>query len=104
VNGDILACPYMNQCGEEWYGGLCRKVNPANFVMGNIFSEDFKRLWNSKKAKELRKTIIISENDFNRRFSDGMDIQQFIRIREQVDFSAGFNYCKVCLFRWGCSC
>jgi MoaA/NifB/PqqE/SkfB family radical SAM enzyme len=104
INGDVLACPYMNQCGEEWYGGTCRRVDPAKFIMGNIFENSIAEIWNSDRLKTLRKIMIDSENRFNKNRSTTMTPQDFVRFRESIDFDSGYDYCKTCLYRWGCSC
>lgn len=49
VNGDTVNCCAQNESNRrEWQ---------HETSMGNIFNEDFKKIWNGKKYKDLRKKI-----------------------------------------------
>lgn len=55
------SCPWIwNSCVITWEGDVipcCRDVH-ANLPMGNIFKSDLKSIWNNKKYRNFRKTIL----------------------------------------------
>ena len=50
----------------QWYGGirLCCEFYETKYDLGNIFEEDFSKIWNSRKFQKIRSIFIQGEMDF----------------------------------------
>jgi MoaA/NifB/PqqE/SkfB family radical SAM enzyme len=102
LNGNVFPCCFAYRTPEpkapipEYYCGLKIDFPAENYVMGNIFEQDFEKIWNNKKYRELRRVV---RNTFvNKKLSP----EELNEIRKTV--KGGFDYCRVCLWRWGCAC
>ena len=97
LNGDVYPCCYIwttsGTVGHEWYCGVHLDVPQFKYKMGNIFKDDFKRLWNGPDYKLLRETV--------RKLDDRslLSPEKINEERKKVDLKERFPYCKVCLFK-----
>ena len=95
LKGDIYACPFLcrneEATSKEFYMG-------ESIEVGNIFKDDFKKIWNGEDMQLLRKKL--AGYWTNRELS----LEELLEKRRKVDLSDSFSYCEVCLFRWDCAC
>lgn len=104
LNGDVFACSFMFRVPEpkrsltEHYYGVDVKVPVHKYIMGNLFNERFEDIWNNEKYKKLRKVVKSSIT------KKKLTPAQLNEIRKSIDSEKDFNYCKICLWRWNCSC
>ncbi len=59
------SCMWLWFCAEiTWDGNVlpCCEDEEAQFIMGNVFKENLKTIWNNKKYKEFRRCILNSQN------------------------------------------
>ncbi len=97
INGDIYPCcyiysarPYLN-CADkrftEYYPDNQITVHADQYLLGNIFSGEF----NGGRLENIRRKV----NDTG---------QADFGMRGKVDVGESNDYCRVCLYRWGCAC
>lgn len=103
LNGDIYPCCYIFESSHDWdeyYKGACRSVNQQGYVMGNIFNNDFDKIWNGPAYKVLRSRVRKNNT------SGGLSAEDFSirRNNSAAGSKERFNYCDCCLFRWQCAC
>jgi len=102
LKGDIYACPFLcrneEATSKEFYMGESIEVPNYQYKVGNIFKDDFKKIWNGEDMQLLRKKL--AGYWTNRELS----LEELLEKRRKVDLSDSFSYCEVCLFRWDCAC
>ncbi|MBN1913418.1 MAG: hypothetical protein JW788_03360, partial [Candidatus Omnitrophica bacterium] len=69
-----------------------------NYIIGNIFKEDLKDLWNADGFRQVRREIGRS------RLKKHMSASDFSEFRKNMQFKSRFSYCQVCLWRWSMAC
>ena len=102
VNGDVVPCCMVSNADEEFTGGVTARINPRNYVIGNVLKEPLSVLWNNKKIKHIRKEIINSYKYHNRRAGapKPLNIKDFENIKKNTAVQKACDYCKVCALRW----
>lgn len=102
LKGDIYACPFVCRSEEaaskEFYMGESIDVPNHQYKVGNIFKDDFKKIWNGTDMQLLRKKLAGFWTDRE------LSIEEFLEKRRNVNLQERFSYCEICLFRWGCGC
>lgn len=102
LKGDIYACPFLCRSEEaaskEFYMGESIDVPNYQYKVGNIFKDDFKKIWNGTDMQLLRKKLVGYWT--NKELSP----EELLVKRRKVNLSDRFSYCEICLFRWGCAC
>ncbi len=97
INGDIYPCcyiysarPYLNSASKqftEYYPDTQVTVHADQYCLGNVFTGEF----DLKRLENIRwKVNGTGQADFS--------------MRSEVDVSENNDYCRVCLYRWGCAC
>ncbi|HBG46835.1 MAG TPA: hypothetical protein DDW94_07585 [Deltaproteobacteria bacterium] len=102
VNGDVVPCCMVSNAEEEFTAGVPFRINPGNYVVGNVITHPLMAVWNNRKIKQIRKEIIKAHR-FYRRVDGGCPvkgIEGFAEIKRGVPGQSGFDYCKVCALRW----
>jgi MoaA/NifB/PqqE/SkfB family radical SAM enzyme len=97
-----LAAPFQgNILGivEEYYHRNKTVVPTDNFLMGNIFKEDFSDIWQGPAYKEFRSFMDSTE----RPEGTVISIEELKEIRRNPKDSR-FSYCEGCLIRWRQTC
>ncbi|MBI5892084.1 MAG: radical SAM protein [Deltaproteobacteria bacterium] len=103
LKGDIYACGFMcrneEETTKEFYMGEPIDVPNYQYKVGNIFRDDFRKIWNGPDMQLLRKKLAGY-------WGGGRELspEEFLKKRRQADLSQRFSYCDICLFRWGCAC
>lgn len=100
INGDVFPCCYIYEgrgdnvkSFSEWFNNKKISVPMDNYVMGNIFKENnIQNIWENDKFNRLRSYLI------NSRYKENL-----VNIRNKICFK-DFNYCDICLYRWGMAC
>lgn len=92
LNGDYYSCCLMDifKTREEYYQGIKIEVPQYQYKMGNIFTGNFKKIWNEKDYRLLRKTVKNSRN------SVLLTPDEFNKKRVKTDLCPRFSYCKIC--------
>jgi len=99
-DGTVYPCDYVYQDMNNWdhptwksyYLGKPMEVPQYQYKMGNLYKEDFRKMWRSDKWKQLRRNIIkMNVETLNK---------PFIEVVEETDLSIPLEHCKVCLSRW----
>jgi len=102
LNGDIHPCCFMDQSAEsvcaEWFDGVTVRVPFNCYKMGNIFQGNFKKIWNGKDFRNLRKTLRNSE------IISELTPGELNSLRQKVTYPDKFWYCRICLWRWSMAC
>lgn len=96
LNGDIYPCCTMGIIApirKEYYQGIVIDAPQYQYKMGNIFKDDFKKIWNGKNYKLLRKNIKKSATD------NLISPSQLNQKRVRTDLNKNFSYCEICLHR-----
>lgn len=97
LNGDVFGCQYLaNQRTEEWYMGEVIKLQPTNFIMGNIFKNSIKDIWYNGAYKELRAYMKKTARPVGTEISR----EELLEMELNPDKDERFAYCKGCLYRW----
>lgn len=107
--GDVYPCCYVyisrNKKDLTWYQyykGKKWEVQQDQYIMGNIFENSFENIWKGNKYRNLRKKL----NELNIHIRDNyrnieLTEEFFEECSENYDPNKEFDYCSVCLFRWG---
>lgn len=105
IDGDIYPCSYVwvdrvheRPYFKEWLLDEAITVPQYEFVMGNIFRDKFRDIWFSSAYQKLRSKL--KNNKQNREYN----IKLFNNIRRNFKFKDRFDYCKICLVRFGMAC
>lgn len=99
LGGDVYGCCYAVGAGRtEWYGGIPKKVDSDDYLMGNIHDTPFKDIWFGDEYKELRSMVKSTEQARGTKI-DPLELQE---LREY--YCGRFSYCMSCLWRWGVAC
>lgn len=97
LEGNVFGCQYLaNQRWEEWYMGEVIKLQPTNFIMGNIFKENIKDIWYGDAYKELRRYMRKTARPVGTKISR----EELLEMELNPDKDERFAYCKGCLYRW----
>ena len=97
LNGDVFGCQYLaNQRREEWYMGRVIKLQPTNFIMGNMFKSSIKDIWYGNAYKELRAYMRKTARPIGTKINRG----ELLEIALNPDRDERFAYCRGCLYRW----
>lgn len=96
LNGNVYSCCLTYNSSEptwkEWFHGTCVEMPQHKYMMGNLYKESFKKIWNSPAYKLLRKTV--READCKRLATT----EEIIEQRKNFDSKKGrFPYCEICL-------
>jgi len=102
LDGNIYPCCYIdNSSGSSW-SEWCKEISltvpQSNYIMGNIFNNPMREIWNGKSFRLLRKEII------DTRRKSLLPIDQLNVLRSQINTSGRFSYCSVCLYRQNQAC
>jgi MoaA/NifB/PqqE/SkfB family radical SAM enzyme len=100
-DGTVYPCDYVYQNIENtkdgswinWYNGEQHIVPQNQYAMGNIYKDDFIKMWNSEKWKKLRSIV----TELNEKGSG----KSFYETLKDINLDKEFDHCKVCLARWG---
>ena len=101
ANGAIRACCYMGRspgAATECLFGEPLALPLEQYVVGSIFRDRFRDLWNGPALRQVRRSVQQAERQ------GGSSLDELRERRRQVDLSVRFSYCSVCLWRWGCAC
>jgi len=101
INGDIYPCGFNHfpsPVFKEYYLGTSIDVPMFQYRMGNIFEDSFDKIWNGGTYRLVRKVIRQSDK------VESLSIERFNRHRRKIDLDQRFSYCRVCLWKWRCSC
>lgn len=96
LNGDYYPCCAMGVATpirKECYLGITINTPQQQYKMGNIFDGDFKKKWNGKDYKLLRKTVRDSHSNIL------LTPEELNKKRLETDLCKRFSYCKICLVR-----
>jgi len=96
LNGDCYPCCTMGIIApirKEYYQGVAIDAPQYQYKMGNIFNDDFKKIWNGKDYRLLRGVIGKSRN------SALLSPEEFNRKRLKTDLKKKFSYCEICSLR-----
>ncbi len=99
IGGTIQTCCFMS--GKDrigYYNGESYKIPASNYEMGNIFTDDFDRIWYGEAYKEHRRLLIKSEKPV------GSTIEPEWLLALKKDTSSRFSSCLGCSWRWSVEC
>ncbi len=98
LNGDVFPCSYTaNQLATEWYEGEVINPHLENYVMGNVYRQSIKEIWEGSMFKELRQFI----KDTSESVGEVISKDELVERRSKLDFDKEkFAYCRACLDRW----
>ncbi len=104
VNGDVVPCCMVSNAEEEFTAGVPFRINPQNYVVGNVLREPLMSMWNGKKMKRIRKEIIGARKHYGgcarKNGSSGFTMEDFASIKKGIPEPKAFDYCRVCALRW----
>jgi len=103
IAGDIYPCCYIFESDRAWtefYDGVCLTVNQREYVMGNIFKDDFAGIWNGPGYRMLRSKV----RNNNRLAAVAAGKFSQLRDKQAAGKKMRFSYCDSCLYRWQCAC
>ena len=104
IKGEIFPCCFSYEARsydktpdtwDEYYKGHCTKMPQGNYILGNIFKDDYAKLWNSDEYNKIRNTILEAERDVPKDYS---------KYRNSMELKNRFDYCKVCMWSWNQAC
>ena len=105
INGDVYPCCYIYESRvtdtfDEWYHGIKVEVPQKNYVMGNVFKENFSDIWNNEAFHTIRKQLKKIG------IQDDISLEKLDKMRADFNYKkAGrFEYCNICLHRLRASC
>jgi len=97
IKGDVVPCWMTWGQGEsEYYQGGHLRNNENNYLLGNIYKNSFKEIWNSPGHRELRQTV----KYLNKEDGKSTPRDELVKLRE-TPLKERFDYCKVYQWRWG---
>lgn len=100
LEGDVYPCCYIVGKGRtELYMGSPMEVPSLNYVMGNIFEEDFKGIWHGEAYRELRAYLKGTEQPIGKVITP-----EKLRRDRSEHIQGRFSHCAVCLWRWHVGC
>lgn len=99
LDGEVYSCCYMIGRGKTWFDGHLVEIPSQNYILGNMFKQDFREIWYSDAMNELRDTIKRTE----RKRGTIITRQELREMRENTG-KGRFAYCEACLPRWGMAC
>lgn len=104
IDGTVYPCCYIYNAPKEWNENWDRlNISPPqqNYIMGDILTESLEQIWRSGMYKNLRKKILSIPT--GQTISRGM----YNKSRHNVmckDNKEWFDYCDICLHKWGMAC
>ncbi len=99
VGGTIQTCCFMS--GEDrtgYYGGESFEIPATNYILGNIFTDDFSKIWRGDAYREIRNLLAKSE----RPVGASIEPEQLLALKQ--DTSSRFSSCLGCSWRWSVEC
>ncbi len=102
VSGDVVPCCMVSNASEEFTAGVPFRINPANYIIGNVKERPLMSIWNNKKIRRIRKEIIDAHNGCEGRLkgNGAFGIEDFAEMKRSIAKPRAFDYCKVCALRW----
>ncbi len=99
INGTIQPCCFMSGNDKtDNYDGVEYRIPSSCYVMGNIFTDDFNKIWRGDAYRELRQTLIKSE----RPVGTPIKPDELHKLKEIHD--GRFAHCYGCSWRWSVEC
>jgi MoaA/NifB/PqqE/SkfB family radical SAM enzyme len=99
INGTIQPCCFMSGNDKvDNYGGVEYTVPSIDYVMGNIFTDDFDRIWHGDDYKTLRRLLIKTERPVGTTI-EPEQLHELKRIK-----NGKFTHCYGCSWRWNVEC
>jgi MoaA/NifB/PqqE/SkfB family radical SAM enzyme len=95
-NGDVYACAYMaNMRTTEVIDTEVFNVPYRNYIMGNVFINSLRDIWNGQAYQALRYTLKHTRRRDNEHISSN-DLRELKKEQPRR-----FDYCRACITRWG---
>ena len=107
IDGTITpCCPIGSNApgvyASDWYFNSHIEFDPEEYVLGDIFEEDFSKIWNNKKYRLLRKYLSSYMREDSKK---KWDKNEYFSLREKYKETEGiFSYCRICPFRFQIIC
>jgi MoaA/NifB/PqqE/SkfB family radical SAM enzyme len=102
IKGYIYPCCYIDNSNgsswKEWCRDVCLEIPQANYILGNVFDESARTIWNCEAFRLLRNRVVSS------RSKKLIQVDRLNALRSKIDTSNRFSYCSVCLYRQNRSC
>jgi len=99
IGGDIQPCCFMQGSDkEDNYDGVTYKIPSTDYIMGNILTDDFNKIWHGEDYKKLRRLLMSTE----RPVGTTIEPEQLRALKEHRN--GKFSHCYGCLWRWGVEC
>ena len=80
---------------REYFKEEYNEVPQHQYIMGNIFDQDWKSIWKKKYIPFLNNLVKINSLQYTSK--------DFFRVKEETDTSNIWDFCKICGRRWGFS-
>ena len=107
LDGTVFPCCYIyekttdKKYFEENFNGVCKQIPQSEYVIGNIFTDDIKKIWHNPKMEMIRNKLKITAQETKKELT----IEEFSKLREETDLKESpCSYCDVCLYRWKSAC
>jgi len=106
VKGEIFPCCWVYQARnynhtpdywDEYYKGTKVAMPQGEYIVGNIFKDNFNDVWKGEVMCKLRKDV----RQYEKEITNGFD---FLAARQSYVHKDRFDYCKLCLELWGQAC
>ena len=99
IGGTIQPCCFIvGKDRTEYYDGVAYEVPATSYEMGNIYDDDFNKIWRGDAFKELRQLLIKTEKPI------GTTIEAKDLHALKSDTSSRFSHCVGCAWRWSVEC
>lgn len=102
LNGDVYPCCFIyripGETFDEYFLGRIKTVPLGAYRLGNLHRDSLEELWVGEKARKIRGVLLDSQDQLE------MPIERFQELREGESLENPYDYCRICLFRWGCAC
>ncbi len=107
-NGDVYPCCYSyikrSTNKPEWttyYLDHEIKVPQYQYSMGNLFTENFMVLWRGEKWQGLRNKLTVLNEEANNNVTNKDPEMRFEALLDKYAPNTLYDFCSVCLSRWG---
>ena len=100
LDGTIKPCCFIYGNHPETLDGYTYDVNGEVYTLGNIYKDDFRKIWYGQGLKELRNFIKQTEC----KEGEEIDPNQLKEWKKYPLSNNRFEQCRACLWRWSAAC
>ena len=100
IGGIIQPCCFMSgNDKQDCYDGVTYRIPSTDYIMGNILTDDFGKIWRGDAYRELRDVLVRTERPIGTTITPEM-----VHVLKNDKSYGRFSHCLGCLWRWGIEC